>query len=409
MREAGDKDHGYKAVIGVPQCVLRAIEFVDMRRGAIKRLWTTIVLLAFASLSAACTLIPPKIDSVAGELPLLEGENRIGTIRGFNPSNPPATLASMDASWEAAIDAGMSVGRLQIDWPELEPSANTYDKESFEQRLIEMKSQGLQTFLLISAYDSGEAVVPEDLKEKDFDDPEFIQRFKLLMDWVIPLLVEHDGFLISISNEAENSFGEVRGLDRQILRFLREIKDHVHEIDKNMAVTVTFSEGSLDDDKPGIYEILAECDVACFNFYGSKSQATPPLYYASQTEAEILADIQRVLDVSGEKMIVIQELGMYSGNTTLDSSEEIQRKFFEVFFTEMEKQERIRAAFNFQLVDWSPEVTEIFNEMLADEGLPQQFIDQFAESLETIGLINYSDGTRKKAWDEFLLWVQKFE
>ena len=351
----------------------------------------------------------PQIDSIARELPLLNGDNRIGTIKGFNPSNPPETMDSIAARWDDAINAGMSVGRLQIDWPELEPSPNTYDKVSFEQRLMEMKAEGLQIFLLISAYDSGEPVVPDDLKDKNFDDPEFIQRFKNLMDWVIPLLAEYDGFLISISNEAENSFGEVSGLDNQILIFLQEIKEHVHQLNENMAVTVTLSEGSLDEDKPGIYDILAECDVACFNFYGAKSQFTPPLYYVAQTENEIKSDIQRMLDVSGEKNIVIQELGMYSGNTTLNSSQEIQRKFFEVFFAEMKKEERIKAAFNFQLVDWSPEVTEIFNEMLEDEGMPQEFIDQFAESLETIGLINFTNGTRKQAWDEFLFWLTEFD
>ncbi|HKK64139.1 MAG TPA: hypothetical protein VJ951_16355 [Bacteroidales bacterium] len=73
-------------------------------------------------------------------------------------------------------------------------------------------------------------------------------------------------------------------------------------------VTVTFSEGSLDDDKPGIYSILAECDVACFNFYGAKSQFTPPLYYVAQNETESRSDIRRMLDVSGEKNIVILSL-----------------------------------------------------------------------------------------------------
>ncbi len=383
-----------------------------MKYRDVKQWKSTFTLLVLVGLLSACTHttnpLNPQIDTIAGELPLLIGDNRIGIIRGFNPSNPPETLVAMNARWDDAIHAGMTVGRLQIDWPELEPSPNRYDKGSFEERLMEMKAEGLQTFLLISAYDSGGPVVPNDLKEKDFDDPEFIQRFKNLMDWLIPLLLEYDGFLISISNEADNSFGEVPGLDRQILTFLEETKEHIHQIDENMAVTVTFSEGSLDEEKPGINTILAACDVACFNFYGAKSQFTPPLYYVAQTESEIRSDIQRMLDVSGEKLIVIQELGMYSGSTTLNSSQEIQRRFFEVFFSEMKNEERIKAAFNFQLVDWSPEVTELFNKMLEDEGLPQAFIDQFAESLETIGLINYNNGTIKKAWDEFLFWVKEF-
>ena len=373
----------------------------------------------FTALLALVLLVPaceekdnptdPRIDSIAGELPLLHGDNKIGTIRGFNPSNPPATQDSMAASWNEAIDAGMSVCRLQIDWPELEPSANTFDQDRFEQRLKEVKNQGLQPFLLVSAYDSGGPVVPEDLLGKNFDDPEFIQRFKNLMDWVIPLLVEYDGFLISISNEADNSFGEIPDLHNEILIFLREVKEHIHQINENMAVTVTIAEGSLDENKPGIDDILALCDVACFNFYGAKSQFTSTLYYVAQTESEIKSDIRRMLDISGEKNIVIQELGMYSGNTTLNSSEEIQRKFFEIFFSEMKSEERIKAAFNFQLVDWSPEVTEIFAQSLEEEGLPQDFIDQFSESLETIGLIKYEDGMRKEAWNEFLYWLTVME
>ncbi|MGK7396324.1 MAG: hypothetical protein ACNS62_17235 [Candidatus Cyclobacteriaceae bacterium M3_2C_046] len=355
--------------------------------------------------------ITPRIDSMAGELPLLKGDNRIGTIRGFNPFNPPATVDSIAASWDDAIDAGMSVARLQIDWPELETSPNTYNQASFEQKLIELKSQGLQPFLLISAYDSEGPVIPADLIEKGFDDPELIQRFNNLMNWVIPLLVEYDGFLISISNEPDNSFEDVPGLEDKILAFLLKVKAHIHQLNQDMAVTVTLAEGSLDENKSGIFEILAACDVACWNFYGAKSQFEhpDPYYYLAQTESEIKSDIQRMLNVSGEKNIVIQELGMYSGNTTLNSSQEIQRKFFEVFFREMKNNERLKVAFNFQLVDWSTQVTQIFAQSLVDEGLPKDFIDQFSESLETIGLIAYSSGIRKKAWDEFLFWLTEFE
>ena len=350
----------------------------------------------------------PQVNSIAEELPLLLGDNRIGTIKGFNPRNPTRTANSMAAGWQEAINTGMSVCRLQIDWPELEPSPKTYDKANFEQRLMEMKVQELQPFLLISAYDSHGPVVPDDLAKKNFDDPELIQRFNNVMDWVIPLLVKYGGYLISISNEADNSFNEVPNLHNQILTFLLEVKKHIHQINENMAVTVTFAEGSLDEEKPGINEILAACDVACWNFYGAKSQFSFP-YYVAQTESEIKSDINRMLDVSGEKNIVIQELGMYSGNTTLNSSQETQRKFFEVFFTEMKNNERIKAAYNFQLVDWSPEVTEIFVRALEEEGLPQDFIDQFSESLETIGLIHYDNGIRKKSWDEFIFWLKEFD
>lgn len=346
----------------------------------------------------------PGDEDVAQTLPLLTSTNAIGMIKGFNALNPPATGDSIDARWADAVDAGMKVGRLQIDWPELEPAPNEYNKTALEERLREYKNQNLQTFLLISVYDSDGPVLPADLEGTSLDDPVLMERFKALMDWVIPMLVEYDGFLISISNEADNSFGEISNLHKEILAFIEASKKHIHALDPNMAVTVTMAEGSLDSDKPGMAAIIEACDVACWNFYGAKFIAEPP-YYPAQTETEIKLDIQQMLDASGDKQIVIQELGMWSGGDVLNSSEQTQRHFFEVFFTEMIKEDRIRAAYVFQLVDWSPETTDILAQFLEDEGMPQEFIDAFRESLETMGLIHYDDGTSKDAWNEFLKWL----
>ena len=58
----------------------------------------------------------------------------------------------------------MSVGRLQIDWPELEPAPGTFNQTLLEEELAKMNNQGLQTFLLISAYDSDGPVIPSDLQ-----------------------------------------------------------------------------------------------------------------------------------------------------------------------------------------------------------------------------------------------------
>ncbi len=343
-----------------------------------------------------------------GELPLLNSGNKIGTIIGFNVSNPPSTIDSIQIKWNEAINTGMSIGRLQTSWRELEPQPNVYDKDVLKNKLVDFNAQGLQTFLLISAYDSGGPELPSDLADLKFDDEILIKRFNKLMDWVIPMLAENNGYIISITNEADNDFGDVPNLHNEILSFLKEAKNHIHTINEDMAVTITIAEGSLDANKPGIEPILAECDVACWNFYGSKFNFGSP-YFISQTESEIKADIERMLKVSGKKNIVIQELGMYTGSDHLDGSEEIQRKFFELFFQAMKYEPRIRAAYVFQMVDWSPETTEIFLQGFKDEGLPQDFIDTFAESLETVGLIGYGDGKEKLAWGEFTKWLKEFK
>ena len=343
----------------------------------------------------------------AAELPLLADGQFPGMIVGFNPTNPPATTDAIEARWQQAVEHGMKVGRLQIDWVELEPQPSKYDTDALENRLEEYQRLGLQTFLLVSVYDSEGPVVPEYLKGLPLNDPKLTRRFQQLMDWVIPMLTAYDGYMISVLNEADNSFGEIPGLHDEVLTFLKKAKQYIHRIDDRMAVTATVAEGNIGIGKPGVQALIDEGDVACFNFYGAKSIAEFP-YYKPQSEEEIRSDIKRMLEISGAKQIVIQELGMWSGSTLLPSNEEIQRRFFEIFYEEMEKHERIRAAYVFQLVDWSSEVSQIFVDILRAENVPEDFIDVFVESLETIGLIRYEDGRSRPAWDEFVSWLDRF-
>ncbi len=345
--------------------------------------------------------------SSAVELPLLADGQFPGMIIGFNPSNPPVTADSIEARWQEALEAGMSVGRLQIDWDELEPRPGDYDTDALEDRLREYCRDGLQTFLLISVYDSDGPVVPEYLEGLSPDDPELIHRFQELMDWVIPMLTAYGGYMISVANEADNSFGEIPLLHEGILTFLKEAKRYIHGIDDRMAVTVTIAEGNIGIGKPGVQALIDESDAACFNFYGAKAVAEFP-YYKAQDEDEIRSDIERMLDVSGSKQIVIQELGMWSGSNLLPSNGEIQRHFFEVFFEEMERQPRIRAAYVFQLVDWSPKASAIFSDILRAEGQSEDLVNVFTEMLETIGLIRYKDGFQRPAWEEFVRWLKRF-
>lgn len=364
-----------------------------------------IMLIVFACDDDIEELITSNPETQTDPLSLLRGENNIGAIIGFNADNPQTTTDSIEDRWQEARSAGMRSGRIQIDWPDLEPNPNQFDQNALQSRLEDMQSQGLQTFLLISAYDSEGPVLPADLEGRSFDDPELINRFKNLMNWVIPMLAENDGYAISISNEADNIFADLPELPGQLLTFLNESKSHIKSIDDRIAVTITFAEGSLKSNFPGTDALIAACDVACFNFYGSEGTDSSP-FNRTLTPAEIRSDIQQMLQIAGDKPILIQELGMHSGSEILASNEEIQRQFFEVFFTEMQKEERIRAAYVFQLVDWSPTLTSSYIQLL--EGLPQEFIDGFEESLNTIGLLHYEDGQRKAAWGEFMRWVEEF-
>ncbi len=386
------------------------MSFESNRIKSISILCIPLMVLSFVGITSCDDIeeVIPIIDSTAGQLPLLKKEKDVGMIIGFNSSHPESTIDSIDARWEEAKSLGMSVGRLQIDWEELETSANVYDKSVLESQLAEMQEQNLQTFLLISAYDSEGPLLPQDLEGLSFDEPAVIDRFNQLMDWVIPMLVEYEGYLISITNEADNNFGEIPNLHEDILEFVRNVRQHIHSINKNIAVTVTFAEGSLaSNNKPGIKEILQECDVACWNFYGSKATLLPP-FTKVKTRNQVRRDIQKMLQFSGEKNIIIQELGLHAGENILNSSEELQQRFFETFFQEMNAEPRIKTANIFQLVDWSPDVIDFYLQVFEGEDIQEIYVEALGESLATIGLIHYEDGRRKLAWNEVTKWIEEF-
>jgi hypothetical protein len=339
-------------------------------------------------------------ETVAAKLPLLGQGSHAGFIVGFNASNPPATEASIQARWEEAIGVGMSIARVQVSWKDLEPHARVYDTQLLEERLQAYSSQGMAILLSITAYDSEDPEPPEDISDLKFDNAILITRFNALMDKIVPLMERHGVFALSIANEPDNGFDEIQNLENEILTFLKQVKSHIRALNNDIAVTVTLAEGNLDFNKPGMSEIISASDIACWNIYGMNLHNSTP-YFLVQNESEILADLQEMVDASMGKQIVVQEVGLHAGSAILDSSEEAQRRFYEIFFQFMQDNPQIRAAYAFQLVDWSPETVEIYINPEDGDGI----YSAYSEHLLTLGLINYSDGSAKPAWNEFLRWL----
>jgi hypothetical protein len=364
--------------------------------------------LAFAGPQNEATPDPEQVETPSTDpLPLLDTAQALGMMEGYNTSNPPATEKTIAASWEEAQSRGLAIGRLQIDWPELEPAPTVYAPGALESELNRMRGRGLQTFLLISVYDSEGPVLPQDLQGKSLDDPEVIRRFKGLMDWVIPMLAANGGYALSISNEADNWFGDLPNLSNQLLTFLQESRAHIKDINPLMAVTVTHAVGNLFRYEDQVLPLVEASDLGAWNFYGNKPLTERP-YNATMTEAEIRQKAQKLLDLTGESQILIQELGMHSAGGLGASSLEAQKTFFRVFGQIMDREPRIRAAYLWQMVDWSPELSIMYTGLLRDEEVDPVFLQMYEVVLQSIGLIDYRTGEHKPAWAEFLRWVEHF-
>lgn len=375
-------------------------------------------------LSLALLLVPLVVqaggavsaDAIA--LPLLTSGKHVSFIKGFNASQPRKTNRRMNRAWRKALAAGMDVSRIQVDWAELEPRPGDYDTKRLEALLAQMEADELQSFVLLSTIDSDGYTIPSDLKNDEsetlladgmrFDDLRIVQRFRALLDWVVPMVVDHGGWVLSVGNEPGNFLSDAPEAERPMVNFLAAAREHAHGIDPRLAITMTLAYWNLEQGHSFHIPILEKSDVASFNYYASDTDV-----FFDDNPASINNEIDTMLAAAGEKYLIFQELGAAAGYdrfpSQMNATKKKQAAFFDAVFTRMEAEERMRVAVVFQLVDWDPKlVEEVYTRPFLQEGLPEDFVLRFAESLETIGLLRFASGTKRRAWRRVLKQIKKF-
>ncbi len=353
------------------------------------------------------------------DLPLLSLGKHLSLIKGFNRTHPQVTSESMDEKWAEVLSKGMKVGRIQLDWAELEPQPNQYNKQLLEEKLLEMEADGLQSFVMLSTIDSEEFTIPLDLTDNtsstflannmQFDDPIILARFRKLLDWVVPMIVSHKGWVLAVGNEPGNLLTDFPSTAPSFVNFLRNSREHAHLIDANLAITMTLAYSNVELGQPFHTDFLAESDVASFNYYAFNTNL-----FFDNAKTTVNQEIDDMLALAGKKQLILQELGAAAGfenqTSPMGASLTGQQEFFKTVFAKMENEPRFRAAVIFQLVDWEPAlIDEFYTQPLIEEGLASlDFIHRFAESLETTGLIRYEDGSSRPVWLTVLNQIEIF-
>lgn len=365
---------------------------------------------------------------VVGTLPgpayafsLLDSGIYLGVQPGFELNDPDGASAAVQTKLQEAFDAGVSVVPVGAEWPELEPSLNNYNKETLRQRLEYAEQRGLKPVPLLYLIDSegvllpdylnpdGEKLIP--LTQVDITDPKIINRYKALLDWVVPMVAEHGGFAIMVGNEPDNHLEDTPGEAPEILEFLRQVKNYIHGINPDMAVGITLSDG-FDKLQSYSIDLVNESDFASFNMYCS-------LEDFEIDAQQIAARLDRRINAANGKPVMIQELGCASGLETdpalAAAMQERQKQWLEATFELMETRPSIRVAMIFQLMDWGEWLLNYYRELLrpvfmeetnGDVELTNMILDMVMASLGSIGLLE-ADGSPKPAWNLFLAEVAK--
>lgn len=365
------------------------------------------LLACLATVSGVRSLVAQE-DGASSELPLLGPGMHIGTTF-YGSGDVPDDETLSDVVTNAASQ-GMDAFTFYADWADLEPEPGRYELGDLEASLVWLDGLDIQPLLNISFIDIADLTLPDDLLNADgsglaggmaFDDPVIVTRLNTLLDEIVPLLVEHHGFLLLLGNEVDEHFADVLSSDPQAYaRLIDAARTHVQSLQPDLAVGVTLTGTEVRAQGDVFRSLRPVTDVLPFNFY--------PLDWWSEDLFTVfdLEDIPVYLDqfmqVYGDAPVVIQELGCPSGEVN-GSSLALQAACFEVMFDTLQAYPNVRYVTVFTLYDWDDAACDVMVEFfgLTENDLPGVYFDRWRGFLCTLGLLN-PDFSPKPAWDVFL-------
>ena len=349
----------------------------------------------------------PTPTPVTGpSLPRLAAGPHLGMITGFDPLDD-ARAAIADNRYQQARDAGATIGRVQIDWAELETGPGEFDEVALDEAFQAPELAGMNLVVLVSTLDSDGLTLPTYLMDGDelrdgltLDSPEVRDAFLAFLDWLAPRLESRDVWLLSIGNEVIGPIEDGLLPEAEAVNFYAAAFDQWNAEVPDIGITLTFTIGAPDG-IPDLFSALRQRgDIVSFNYYCLDENIT----VTGPTDWD--RRLSKMKSDAGDQEIFMQELGCPVGfdpggpNTSIGGSLENQTAFFQYFGDQFANDPQLRGATLFQLFDWSPELAESFSAPLTT-GFPVAG-ERLEEWLATVGLVRWTEQTDRPAWQEWL-------
>ncbi|MEL7199728.1 MAG: hypothetical protein AAGL10_15565 [Pseudomonadota bacterium] len=355
---------------------------------------------------------PPPVASFEPSLPRLADGPHLGMITGFDPldANRAAVAA---ARYDQARAAGATIGRIQIDWAELETAPGEYDAAALDDAFAAPELAGMNLVVLLSTLDSEGLTVPDHLVEDGrlrdgltLGSPEVVDSFTAFLDWLGPHLQQRDVWLLSILNEPKGPIDDGVVNEAEAVTFYSVAMDQWNEDIPEIGITGTFTT-SGPSGIPDFYEaVRVRSDMISFNYYCLTDDIQVTGRDAWETRlAQMKAN-------AGDREIFVQELGCPVGfspqaqATSIGGSLENQVQFFDFLGEVFASDPQFRAATMFQIYDWSPELSMIFSGPLRDAG-QDIAADRLEEWLATSGFLRWSDSFERPGWQTWLMQLER--
>lgn len=297
-----------------------------------------------------------------------------------------------------AKENGVQVLHSYIQWGEVEGTPGERVWEWHDALMGYRFQEGFEVSLVVNVIHTAlRGSIPEDLRNKDFDDPEFIQRFT---DFILDLLERYPVQYLSIGNEVNDYFVYHREEIPAYKTFFLSVQAAIKEEYPDLKIGMTFA--YHDAETSNSIDIIQELDLG--NFLPLTLYLYSPGFQFDRDPAELETYLDQILELAGDKPVAIVELGWNTAES-LSGTQEDQEKFVEEAFRLLSlHRDQIEFISWFDLHDsklensYEAALTFLPNDsyLIHDEA----FMTTFVDFLNFMGLCE-NDGTPKLAWFAF--------
>lgn len=331
-------------------------------------------------------------------MPTFPGGTYSGVISMNANLSGNEAFGDYDKEYKDILAAGAKGAQINVPWSALNPTGSTYSLSALQNPysgLVTLVQDGYEAILLnIPIIAITTRAMPSDIASLDFADPLVKQRVYALINQLLGVLPDQVRY-VSFGNEVDTYFashptewGSYMNLVNNAKTYLKASRPGIQ-----VGVTTTF-DGATVRSKDQIQKLNEQMDVVILTYYPIDGITFKP-----RNPDTVSADVDAMVEISGDKSVVIQEWG-YPSSSVLGSSEYSQAEFIFNSFTELENQGKAKFPFVsfFKYRDWNGAYVQTFT--ARNPG------DPFFEFMSSLGL-KRNDGTSKEAFAVISAWIKR--
>jgi len=299
-----------------------------------------------------------------------------------------------DQSIALVKDAGAESVSLSVFWDEIEISPGTFapDPNWLEIANLYYPGQNLQVSLVISVLDTTAVRLPSDLAGKSFMDPEVINRFRVLLDYIKSQVPDLKLTSLAIGNEIDGVLGNNSKDWEDYRAFFTPAAEYARMLWPGVPVgTKIMFDGLIGASSDSARKLNQDTDVIMVTYYPLAGDFTV------KDPDSVLEAFDQIVSMYPENEIHIAEIG-YPTSEINNSSPEKQSAFIQNMFLAWDEHASQITVLSFVWLTDLPQasVTEYEEYYGFDE-------PAFAEFLRTLGLRTYpGNGEDKTGFKVFL-------